>query len=291
MFSLYKNMKEPKCGTILLVGVSILTISLASGSVAAVSERTSNQNDVPQYSKEEVKEGLSKAEDTVSGTVEDVSEAVEKTYQNIKNAFSDDDKAVSKPVKINMRMTASGMIGKPVHNEAGERVAIVRDIILSKDGAATMVVLGDGDWLGLGKLAAFDYSVVTKTNNDGDIIAPLSEAMIDNSAPFSYLPSEGDSNVRMVPDNGYSVSALLDSELVDSQGQRVAEVENISFKNGQADWLVVSFNQILGLGGEKAVMNFDDPSLINSNNKGESYFKLSASQSKKFVAFKKTTTN
>ncbi len=285
IFSSCKNMKKPYFGLMLLAGVSVLGFSMISAPAIATSQRTSDQNDVPQYSSEEVEEGLNETKEAVSETAENVSESVQETYQDIKKAFSDDNRGMSNPVKINMNTTASGMLGKPVYNESGERVAVVRDIILNRDGKAVMVVLGDGDWLGLGKLAAFDYRVITKTNKDGDIIAPLTEAMIDDSVPFSYQTSEEGSNVKMVPKNGYSVSELLDSGLLDSQGQRTAEIENISFNNGRAEWLVVGFGQILGLGGEKAAMDFDDPDLL-SDKEGKPYFKLSATQSKKFEAFK-----
>jgi sporulation protein YlmC with PRC-barrel domain len=289
MFSLYK--KNPKSSRFLLTGVSALTFLIAFDPAMASNERTSNQSDVPSYSEEEVKDGLNEAKEAVSETVNDVSEVAQEMYQEIKSAFSDNDKAIKNPVKINMRMTALGIIGKPVYNQAGGRIAVVRDIILNKDGKAVMVVLGDGDWLGLGKLAAFDYSIITKTNNDGDFVAPITEAMIDNSAPFSYEASKGNSNVKMIPENGYSVSALLGSDLVDAQGQKMANIENISFNNGKANLLVVGFDQIFGMGGEKAAMHFDDPNLYNNKDGNKPYFKLSDSKSMEFEAFKKRVTN
>ncbi|MCB1563096.1 MAG: PRC-barrel domain-containing protein [Alphaproteobacteria bacterium] len=273
----------------LLTGVSAVTL-LASGLALAESARTSNQNDVPRYTEQEAKEGLQNAKDAVSDAAQDVSQAAKETYEDIRGALSGDKKAHIAPVTIDRRMTAAGIIGQPVLNEKGERVAKVKDIILDDQGKASMIVLADGDWTGLGKLAAFDYNVITRTGADGNVIAPLTEKTMDQAAPFSYDPkSASDPSVKIIPQNGYSAATLLDTQLTDPKGRTLAEVDNISFHNGQAEHLIVEFDQMLGLGGKKVTLGFHDPELQMSGDKPR--FQLSAAQAKQFEAYKNAATN
>ena len=193
-----------------------------------------------------------------------------------------------KDITIDRRTTAAGMIGQPVYNASNERVAMVKDIILNHHGDAVMVILADGEWTGLGKLTAFDYSVITQTNAQGDLIAPISEETIDHAASFSYDRNNNDSkSVKVIPENGYSVSELLDSQLLDTANNRIADIDNISFKNGHAENLVVSFGQTLGLGGSQAVIGYNDPSLIMHN--GKPYFQLNEEKAKQFEIYKDAT--
>ncbi|MBI1301916.1 MAG: hypothetical protein GC137_09710 [Alphaproteobacteria bacterium] len=222
----------------------------------------------------------------VSEAAEDVSEAAEDAYNNAKQALNDDDNTAEfKKISIDSNSMANNIIGQPVYDTQGSRVAKVHDIILDKYGNAEMVILVDGDFTGLGKLVAFQYDVITTRSEDGDIVAALNEKMIDTAASFSYEDSDS-KNVRVMPKNGHSVSELLDGKLVTPEGETLANVENLVFRNGQADMLVVSFDQTLGLGGEKAAISFADTDL---DKKGDSTnFKLSVSESSQFKQFKKT---
>jgi sporulation protein YlmC with PRC-barrel domain len=274
---------------ILLTGVSAVTL-LASGLALAESARTSNQNDVPRYTEQEAKEELKNAKDAVSDAAQDVSQAAKETYEDIRSALSGDKDAHIAPVTIDRRMTAAGIIGQPVLNEKGERIAKVKDIILDDSGKATMIILADGDWTGLGKLTAFDYNVIAQTDANGNVIAPLTEKTIEQAAPFSYDPkSTSDPTVKVVPENGYSAAALLDTQLTDPKGRTLAEVDNIAFRDGRAERLVVEFDQMLGLGGKKVTLGFHDPELQISS--GKPRFQLSAAQTKQFEAYKATATN
>lgn len=249
-------------------------------------ERTEGQSDIPEVTGEEIKQGWEDTKDAVSDTAKDISDATGKAYDDIKATFlSDDENADITSVTINEKMTAEGMIGQPVYNASGERVAKIHDIILDSNGDAKMVILADGDFTGLGKNVAFDYDVITQRSAEGDIVAPLTEEMIDAAAAFSYDPDDYSETVRIIPQNGYSVAELLDGDLVDTQGKKVGDVENISIRNGEADRIIVGFDKLLGLGGEKAALNYDAVDLVSKENK--THFKLSANQALKFETFKK----
>lgn len=217
---------------------------------------------------------------------ETIKDASVVAYDEIKaTLIGKDSTAANTPVTLDSRRTAAGIIGHNVYNEKHESIAKVSDIILDKNGKAIMVVVSDGAFIGLGKKAAFDYSAITRVETDGDVIMPLTEAMIDNAAIFSYNKAESGDKVRVTPDNGYSVSELLKGKLLNQNKESVADIENISFKNGKANQIIVGFDKTLGLmGGEKAVMDFDDAKIVRD---GESLdFQLSTEKTAQFETYK-----
>lgn len=257
---------------------------------ASESDRTANQDDMPEVSKEDVKEGWNKTKQAVSDTVEDVSDATKKAYKDIKANLVSDNSADLKltEVTIKSQTTATGIIGQPVYN-GEERVGTVKDIILDQDGAAVMVVVADSDFFGLGKLAAFDYDSMVQMDASGDVMMPINENDIDRAAEFSYDQTSQSDDVRMVPSNGYSVSKLLEGELVDNQNNTVAQIDNIQFQSGEANQLIVGFDKILGLGGKTAAMSYGSASIVPDDDGYD--FKLSAEKTTQFKSFKKTAVN
>ncbi len=199
-----------------------------------------------------------------------------------------------KKVDISTRMTADGIIGKPVYNGKNERIATVKDIIVDKSGKATSVILADGEFPGYdGKLVAFDYGVITKLDKDGDVVVPLTEETIKNAVEFSYDKDASGEKVRTLGAN-YSVAKLLDGDLVDQNNDDIGDVEDISFRNGKANQLIVSFDKVLGLGGDKAALNYSAAKVIHEDNDAQDDdldFQMSANQSARFEAYKKTATN
>ncbi len=217
-------------------------------------------------------------------------------YNNFKaTVINEDDKEPTfKTVDISTRMTADGIIGKPVYNGKNERIATVKDIIVDKSGKATSVVLADGEFPGYdGKLVAFDYGVITKLDKDGDVVVPLTEDTIKNAVEFSYVDNAGGANVRALGAN-YSVAKLLDADLVDTANKDIGDIEDISFRNGKANQLIVSFDKVLGLGGDKAALNYTSAKVVHKDGDASDDdldFQISANQSARFEAYKKSVTN
>lgn len=223
----------------------------------------------------------------------DIKKDSSEAYSDIKATVVGDEQTnagASSTVTIDPRMTADGIIGKPVYNASGESVATVRDIILDSNGKATMVVVGDGEFIGMGKKAAFDYNAIASINADGDVIMPLTEEMIDSAAEFSYDQANSGENVRVIPANGYSIAKLLEGDLINQKNEKIAEVENITLKNGRASQIIVGFDKILGMGGEKAALNFSDAKLIASG-ENDYDFQLSETQAAQFKTYKDTVAN
>lgn len=285
----------------ILSAVSVLAIMAAApahadmktnteASAEVQMERTQQQNDNAVVTEKELKQGWEDTKEGVSEAADEVADATEETYEDIKAAFIDDDaNTPNEKVSINSRNTATTMIGATLYNTDGEAIATVSDIILDADGNAQMAVVADGEIFGFGKSAAFDYSILSNKNTEGNVIAPLSEEMIDQAAEFSYDVDNQSDNVRVIPANGYSVAELLEGQLLNANGDVVADIDNISFSNGQAENLILGFNEVLGMGGNKAAMSFSEAKII----KGESMtgdtsynFQLNAAQSDQFENYK-----
>lgn len=226
----------------------------------------------------------------------DIKQDSKTVYNNFKaTVINETDKTPTfKTVDISSRVTADGIIGKPVYNSKDERIATVKDIIVDKSGKATSVILADGEFPGYdGKLVAFDYGVITKLDKDGDVIVPLTEANMKNAAEFSYVDNAGGENVKALGAN-YSVAKLLDADLVNEAGDDIGDVDDISFRAGKANQLIVSFDKVLGLGGDKAALNYSAATVVHEDNDAKDDdldFKMSANQAARFEAYKKSVTN
>jgi len=238
----------------------------------------------------DVEKAWKNTKEDVSEAASNVSDAAKDAYKDAKQALNDNDNnAEFDTINVASHATAGNMIGQPIYNKDGERVAKVRDIILNKDGNAMMVVVGDGDFTGLGKLVAFDYSIITNRSPEGDVIAALDEKMIDTAASFSYDSDDDSDDVRVIPGNGYSVSELMDGKVVSPEGKTLANVDDIVFRNGQVDQVIVSFGGTLGIGGEKAAISYGEGDLKPNGDSID--LKFSASETTQFQQYKETALN
>ncbi len=194
-------------------------------------------------------------------------------------------------VTVESRMTAKGMIGQPVYNTKQEKIGTLKDIILDNSGRARIAVVSDGGFMGIGdKLAAFDYGLVMQQNADGDVIMPLNEDTVSKVAAFSYNPKEASDTIQIVPADSYSVAELLKGKLIDPRNKSMGNIENITFAGGEASRVIVAFDQKLGVGGERAALDFDDLSLSKQAN-GSLDFRMNDRQSAQFEQYKNTQAN
>lgn len=244
-----------------------------------------------QIDSEKVDRNLEKAGKSIENAAEDVGDAINEAYRDMRDYFRGQQGPQDiKNVEIAASQTATGMIGQPVRNVAGEKVGTVHDIVVDRDGKAQLVVVSDGGILGLGnKLAAFDYGVIINRNQNGDVISTLSKEAIDGVAEFSYDTAKKGDSIRVMPSGGISVKKILDADLLGPDNKAVAAVDNVVFRGGEADMLVVTFNKVLGLGGQKAVMNYDEIALVEKDKDID--FRLTAQQAARFDSFKATASN
>lgn len=271
----------------ILMAVSALACAAAIPALAAdAGNGMKSQTSMEPGSKAAAEQSTGDVSQDVKKAWEGIKEDTTEAYEDIKATFIGDEKTTETfpVVAIDPRKTASGMIGKPVRNLKGENVATVSDVIIDDTGKAVMIVVADGEFIPMGKKAAFEYDSIVRLSEGGDVIMPLSEEAIDRAAEFSYDRKDG--SILVIPENGYSVSRLLDGELVDQEGKSVAQIDDIVFKSGRASHLIVGFNKILGLGGEKAAMNYMEAEMVKN---GDGYdFRMSAEQAERFEAYKKS---
>lgn len=210
--------------------------------------------------------------------------------QDIKAKLIGQNDKTAGEMTISSRITAKGILGQPINDTHNKKIGTVKDIILNSDGDAELLVVSDGGFLGVGdKLAAFDYNLVMRQEENGDVIMPLSDDLIKKVAAFSYDPKESSDKVQVIPANGYSVSELLKGKLVNMKNESLGNIENIAFRSGEAAEVIVAFDQKTGMSGESAAFDFDDLTLAKAQD-GNLNFRLSDYQSAKFEETKKSTT-
>ena len=281
----------------ILMGASFLALLAAfpafaetdANAKAEVSTSTKVENSLDRAG-ETVKEKALKAGEAIERQTDKAAAATQDAYGEVKAYFSDDDdiKAMSS-VNLGARLTADELIGTDVESTAGKKLGKIEDVLVDGEGDAETVVINDGGVMGLGgKLVAFDYDVIEGFNGDKDVVVKASEKAIEQAKRFEYeAPSTPDAKISVMPASQYSVKKLLDSKVVDAEGKAVANVETIAFEGDDADYLVVTFDKILGMGGEKAALDFEALDLVN--NEGKYTFKLNSQQTAQFEAQKATT--
>lgn len=272
-----------------------LTVSLpahadttASAGVSAQVERTQNQNDNSVVTEEELKEGWENTKKAVSETVQEVSESTQDAIEELKAALVEKDysgdNAKIETITYNKHNTATGIIGQAVYNSKNESVGRVHDIILDSNGKAEMLIIADGDLLGMGKKVAINYDLVSMNPADGAVIAPLTEEAISKARVFSYDAKDAAADTVVMPAGYQSINTLLSAQLLDSQDKPVGEIDNIIFNKGTADQIVVGFNKVLNMGGDKVALSYNKTDLIKNGE--ETDFRLTSNQSVQLEAYK-----
>lgn len=221
---------------------------------------------------------------------EDTKDAVAKAADDVEyTLFGKEPKGVE--TSITAGATASGLLNKPVNGTNNERIGTLRDIIVDGKGNAKMAIVSDSEVLNVGKEAAFDYGLVLRHNADGDVIMPLTEESMKNARRFSYDAKDaGKEGVTTIPSGSYSIDKLLEANVVNAKGDKVASVDNVTFRNGRADALIVGFDKVMGVGGEKAALSFPDVKMISKGD-GKVEFQLTAAQAAQFETFKQSASN
>lgn len=229
---------------------------------------------------DDVKSGLRKADEGMRNTADDI-----KAFLVGKN---EGDKL--EPILIRRSMTAHGLVGETIVNAQGKKTASVKDIIVDSRGTAILVVVSDeGGFLGIGdKVAAFDYNKVVSQKPDGKVVMALSKDMVSHAADFSYDQKDW-AKAKVIPVGSISVNTLLKGDVLDNNGVKVANIENIYFRDADASQIIVGFNKTLGVGGDLAALDYDSLQMIKKNEGLD--FKLTASQAAQFKSFKTSVTN
>lgn len=242
-----------------------------------------------EVTKGDIKEGLNDAKDSISKTSHKVANAIDDKYHDVKAVVlgKDQQGATFNHETFQTSYSAKAIIGQSIKDSQGKNVAKIQDIILDKDGNAKSIIVQDGGFFGVGgKMAALDYSSVIKSSDDAEILMPVSKDTVKNVAEFSYKPSDKN-GVQVLPSDGVSLKEVLASNILTPDSKKLASVDNVIMSKGQATKLIVGFDKTLGLGGEKAALDFNDAKLTREEG-GKVTLQLSDAQSSSFENYKKS---
>lgn len=222
---------------------------------------------------------------------EDTKKAATETAEDIEYSILSDEPNVA-DTKISVRATTKGLLDRPVYSANNKHIGTMKDIIIDREGNAILAVVSEAKMLDLGaKETAFDYGMVLRRDDKGDVVMPVTEETIKNAREFSYnLNDSGKENMRTIPMGGYSVEKLLKAHVVNPAGESVASVDNITFRGGHIDALIVGFDKVMGMGGKQAALHFSDVKMLDRAD-GNVAFQMTASQAAQFEAFKQSASN
>ena len=268
----------------ILMGASLLAVMAsfpafaAEGTVKADAEMTTGAK---------IEKTMDKAGAKIEATTDKAVAATKETYQEVKTYFNEDKDDVAS-VNVMNRVTADELIGKKVQNWKGEDIGRINDILISADGDAETVIIDDNG-LGLGgKLAAFDFDVIEGMTDDKDVVVKVSEQNIKAATRFEFEgEAKAGEKIMYMPAGQYSVKKISDAKVIDAKGKTLADVDTVAFEDDDADYLIVTFNKILGVGGDKAALNLEALDIVN--NEGDYTIKLNSNQTAQFESFKETT--
>ncbi len=258
-------------------------------------------SDAETVTKKEVKQTLDKAEKSIKKAANKVTgtknkEAAAKAAPAAATATAAAGLNVTE-AKIAQNNSAEHMIGKPVMNAAGERVGSVHDVILSQNGTAKTLIVADGGMMSVGdKKAAFDYSVINGRDAKGALLTSITEEQINKAKTFAYEApaakvdakadakdaAKADANVQVIAANETSVREVLGAKVVNADQKTVGAVKDVAIENGHAQKLIVAYDQILGLGGKKVGLSYQDVALVD-NDGGQLNLRLNAAQAQQLT--------
>lgn len=221
----------------------------------------------------------------VDNSVAATQEAVDAAVERVRDMMAEKDSAgVYGTVAVDLKTSATGMIGQSVYNASNENVAKVEDVLVNSYGNAAQIILTNGGFLGVGaKLVAVDFALVYIRTGNNDVIVPITEETIKNMVPFSYDASDAKDGTRTIPTGYLSAKAMLAGHLFDGRGTQVASVDNVTFSGGRAAQVIVSYNTTLGMGGNKLAVSYDQ--LQKMGHASTVDFKLSQSLTTRFETF------
>ncbi|MFA5593534.1 MAG: PRC-barrel domain-containing protein [Micavibrio sp.] len=252
----------------ILMGASVLAVMAAMPAMAET-----NMKAKADEAGTKIENTLAEAGQAIENTADKAAAKTKEAYRDVQAYFSDDDDIKSvKTLNMASALTSDQLLGASIENPQGETIGKIDDILVDSDGDAERVIVNDNGFLGLGgKRASFDFDIIEGITGNENIVVRLNEKSIDNAR--AYDPDA-------MPAGLYSVNKIKGAKLLDAQGKAIADVDTVVFDGDDADYIIVSFNKILGIGGDKAALDFDALNLVN--NGGKYSFKLNAQQTAEF---------
>lgn len=207
--------------------------------------------------------------------------APEYIWEDRSRLFDGRQPVVGESILLGAHNTAGSMLGKKIYNPQGQQLAMVEDIVIDRDGNARKIVLQEGGFLGLGgQTLAMDYKKLVSPGTEDRLMQSIdTESLRNAAAPFDYRPDS-----RAVPEDGLNVSRLLGGSLLNNRNEKVARIDNVTFERGRVGYAIVSFEHLLGMGGEQVALKFSDLQPVYGAN-GKVNLQMTQGQSEDFYIF------
>lgn len=173
-----------------------------------------------------------------------------------------------------MHVKADDLVGKNIKNGAGEAVGDIESVIIDKSGKVAAVIVGVGGFLGMGEReVAIDWNDLTVRDN-GDIIqTAMNKEQLKALPEYKYEKPdyrrsafidpaylgqrmESATKVEWVDARGLKASKLLGSNVVNTEGDTIGEVEDLVVLDGKT-MLILSVGEFLGMGGHDVAIDMD----------------------------------
>lgn len=262
--------------------LAISAVALMQSGLAYAETKSANEIRAEESTTGNMKEDAKKA-------WKDVKHDAKEAAAEIKAFFVSEDETVpAKETTYGPVSAASNIIGAEIVNYKNDKIGKVKDIIVDGTGHPQMVIVADNDIPGFdGKLVAFDYTSAFTPNADGDVLSSVSEENLKNAKEFSYDADDAkDPKVVTLSAGDYSVEKLLGADVYNAAGEKIGDVDNIYFKGGAASLVIIDFDTIMGMGGDKVAVDYSPLKLTNHDDKLT--YTLSDKQSASFEAYKKS---
>lgn len=276
-------MKQTK--TTMMMGVAALALAMAAPAMAQ--ETNTNMKvrgdtavyksytaDEETITKKEVERTLEKAGDSIKRTKDKVVNAVEgNTHAAAATSVELND------VNVAQNNSADFLIGKAVMNASGDRIGTVHDLILSDTGSVDALIIADGGRMVFGdKKAAFDFSVINGRDSNGGVLTSITQDQIDQAKNFDYdVTAQADATTQIKAPGQTSARELLGAKITGPDDKRVGTVRDIALNGNDVSKVIIAYDQILGLGGKRAAVDYSGLS-VSPDNKGRPSVALSAPQ-------------
>lgn len=187
--------------------------------------------------------------------------------------------AANAQAESSMAIKADDLIGKDIHNAAGEEIGEVESVIIDGSGKVAAVIVGVGGFLGIGERdVAIDWQSLQMNKADGNIRVGMSRAQLEALPPYKFERDEYrrkafsdkryldnrmaaadrtmDRKANWVAAKGMRLSKLMGADVVNPQGETIGEVDDIVMVDGRTH-LVLSVGEFLGIGGHHVAIAMD----------------------------------
>ena len=224
-----------------------------------------------------ISEKAKKAGTVIDEKTEQAGAVVREKYADMKAYFTDEkDVATMSSVNFSGKLTERELMGRTVVDAKGVEIGKIDDLLVDADGEVEQVIITNNGTLGVdGKLVSIDSDVLDGAKVGGDAKLTLKNDDAKEAKGFSADQADAGASSNL-----FSVDKIIGSKIVDANGKAVAKVEALVFDGDEADYAIVAFDQILGVGGERAALDFE--ALDLSNMGGKYTFKLNEQQSAQF---------